>query len=265
MAPDSIGLAMGLYIGGSALGGMSGRFLTAAVADVSSWRAGVAVLCALGVVAALVFWRSLPASRHFHARALALRPLLASYAEHLRDPQLARLFGEGFALMGGFVTTYNYITFRLVAPPYSLRQTVVGAIFLAYVVGIGSSAWVGAVAGRIGRAAALRGSIVLMLGGVALTLAAPLVAVIAGVVVLTFGFFGAHSTASSWVGLRARTAKAQASSLYLFFYYLGSSLAGWFGGYCWSAWGWPGVSAFVAALLCVALVVTVGLSDDTVR
>lgn len=40
------------------------------------------------------------------------------------------------------------------------------------------------------------------------------------------GFFAAHSVASSWIGRRTRRAKGQASSLYLFCYYLGSSTAG---------------------------------------
>lgn len=258
--PGSVGLAMGLYIGGSALGGMSGRLLTAALADVASWREAVATIGAIGLVAAAVFSRSLPPSAHFRPRPLALRPLLATYAEHLRDAHLARLYAAAFLLMGGFVTTYNYLAFRLLAPPYALRQTVVGAIFVVYVVGIGASTWVGAVAGRVGRPAALRGSAALMLAGVALTAARPLAAVIAGVVVLTFGFFGAHSTASSWVGLRARHAKAQASSLYLFFYYMGSSVAGWAGGMCWAAWGWSGVAGFVGALVAGALGVAWGLA-----
>jgi MFS transporter, YNFM family, putative membrane transport protein len=36
MHPDSIGLAMGLYIGGSAVGGMGGRLLVGVVADFSA-------------------------------------------------------------------------------------------------------------------------------------------------------------------------------------------------------------------------------------
>jgi len=257
--PGSIGLAMGLYIGGTALGGMSGRLLTAALADVASWRAAVATVGALGVVAAGVFARSLPPSRHFRARPLALGTSLAAYRTHLGDGRLLLLFCEAFLLMGSFVAAYNYLGFRLLAPPYSLRQSAAGAVFLAYLVGVGSSSWVGALAGRVGRPAALRGSVALMLAGVALTTARPLTVVVCGVVVLTFGFFGAHSVASSWVGLTAHTAKAQASSLYLFFYYLGASVAGWFGGICWSALGWNGVAAFIAAMLAAALVMSSGL------
>jgi len=67
---------------------------------------------------------------------------------------------------------------------------------------------------------------VIMLAGLALTMAGSLALIIAGLAVITFGFFGGHSIVSSWVGRRAGNAKAQASSMYLFAYYLGSSLAG---------------------------------------
>ena len=33
--------------------------------------------------------------------------------------------------MGGFVTLYNYLGYRLTAPPYSLSQTAIGVIFAA--------------------------------------------------------------------------------------------------------------------------------------
>ncbi|MBO2029269.1 hypothetical protein J4734_11975 [Klebsiella pneumoniae] len=52
-----------------------------------------------------------------------------------------------------------------------------------------------------------------------------------GMLLFSAGFFAAHSVASSWIGPRARRARGQASSLYLFSYYLGSSLAGTLGGY----------------------------------
>ena len=57
--------------------------------------------------------------------------------------------------------------------------------------------------------------------GMALTLFTPLWLVVPGMLIFTFGFFGAHSVASSWIGRRAVKAKGQASSLYLFCYYVG--------------------------------------------
>jgi len=87
-----------------------------------------------------------------------------------------------------------------------------------------------------------------MLAGVALTAAADLPLIVAGIVVVTFGFFGGHSIVSSWVGRRARSAKAHAAAMYLFAYYLGSSLAGALGGIFYTARGWSGVTLFVGAL-----------------
>jgi YNFM family putative membrane transporter len=185
--------------------------------------------------------------------------LIRSFGDHLRDFGLIGLFSEGFLLMGSFVTIYNYIGYRLVAPPYNLSQTEVGMIFTVYLVGIVSSALVGDLAGRIGRRKVLWATILVMLAGVCLTFVGGLAGIIGGMAVMTFGFFGAHSVASSWVGLRARQNKAQASSLYLFFYYLGSSIVGWSGGLCWAAWRWHGVGGYIALLLGLAFGLSLGL------
>lgn len=255
----SIGLAMGLYISGSALGGMSGRLIAGVLTDISSWRLAVATIGGLGLIAAVIFWRSLPPSIHFEPQPLLPRRLFTFLVDHLRDPGLRWMFFEGFLLMGAFVTVYNYIGYRLVAPPYHLSQSAVGALFIVYLVGVFSSAWVGDLAGRLGRAKVFWAPIVLMSAGLAITLLHHLVAIITGVAVLTFAFFGAHSIVSSWVGLRARRAKAQASSLYLFFYYLGSSVVGSIGGFFWNAFGWLGVAAFTGALLLLAFLISVRL------
>jgi YNFM family putative membrane transporter len=256
----SVGLAMGLYIGGSGLGGMVGRFVSGFLADVASWRASLGVIGVFGILAAFIFWRTLPPSRHFQPRPLALRQLHASFLDHLRDAGLPWLFLEGFLLMGSFVTTYNYIGYRLLGPPYGLSQTAVGAIFIVYIFGIGSSTWVGDLAGRLGRRKVFWATTATMLAGLAITLMKPLAVIVAGIAILTAGFFGAHSVASSWVGLRAQHSKAQASALYLFFYYLGSSIVGSCGGLFWSAAGWRGVVAFTGSLLTLALVVSLRLS-----
>jgi YNFM family putative membrane transporter len=258
--PNSIGLAMGLAIGGNGLGGMSGRLLTALLADFSSWRWALVVIGTLGVAASLVVWRTLPPSRHFKPHPLRIGALSFTFWEQLRDARLIPLYCEGFLLGGAFVATYNYVTYHLLAEPYALSHAAVGFIFVVYLVGIVASAWVGSVADRAGRRFVLASMGVLMLAGITLTTLRPLALVVTGVAVVTFGFFGGHSVASSWVGLRATHAKAQAAALYLFFYYLGSSVVGSTGGLFWDRWRWPGVAAFVAVLSVTSFVVALGLS-----
>src|SRR4051812_22553426 len=76
--PQSIGLAMGLTIGGNGLGGMLGRLVASSLADALSWRYSIGAIGALGLVAAFVFWRALPPSRHFTPRPLRAGALVGS-------------------------------------------------------------------------------------------------------------------------------------------------------------------------------------------
>ena len=93
----------------------------------------------------------------------------------------------------------------------------------------------GVLSHRFSRPFLLRIGLTTMALGVGATLMRPLPVVIAGIGLVTIGFFASHSVASSWVGLRAREGKAQASALYLFFYYMGASTAGTIGGFFWTA------------------------------
>ena len=259
MHPNSVGLAMGLTISGNGLGGMIGRLLASLVADALSWRWSMAVIGLIGVAATAVAWRTLPPSRHFRPHVLRVGALSQTFWAQLGDPKLAPLYVEGFVLMGAFVTTYNYVTYHLLSAPYLLSHSAVGFIFLVYLVGIFSSSLVGSLADRVGRTTMLATMGAMMLTGILLTAARPLAVVIFGVAIVTFGFFGGHSVASSWVGLRASHAKAQAAALYLFFYYIGSSIVGSGGGLFWDRWGWVGVVGFVAALCAISLAVALRL------
>jgi YNFM family putative membrane transporter len=258
--PRSIGLAMGLFIGGNAVGGMAGRLVTGFLTDLGSWRFALGCIGALGLTAALAAWRSLPPSVNFRPRPANVAGLLRAFTNHVRDPGLCCLFAEAFLLMGAFVTLYNYLGYRLMAPPYDFSQTAIGAIFVVYLIGTASSTWIGDLAGRLGRRKVLWAMIVVMLGGVALTLFSSIVMILVGIAVVTFGFFGAHSIASSWVGRRALHDRAQASALYLFCYYAGSSIIGTIGGLFWSPFGWWGVAGLVMGLLLVALAISFWLA-----
>ena len=252
--PKHAGFTMGLYIAGNSVGGLAGRVVSNALTDAFSWRVALGALGVACLLASFAFWRMLPRSKRFEPRPLVARDLLASLGGHLRDRGLVRLYAIGALLMGGFVALYNYVGYHLLGEPYNLSQTEVGWIFVLYLVGTFSSAWMGRLADRLGRARVLWAGIALMLCGIGMTLASSLAAIVAGVAVLTFGFFGAHAIASGWVGQKALTARAQASALYLLCYYLGSSIGGSAGGLAYSYWDWPGLVATVAGLLLLALI-----------
>ncbi|HTK35858.1 MAG TPA: MFS transporter [Caulobacteraceae bacterium] len=256
---DSIGLAVGLHIGGNVFGGMAGRLVTGVLADHFGWRTAVAVLGVMGLVSAGLLRLLLPASRRFRPQIRSFVAAMAGLARPFGDAGLPWLFLESFLCMGAFVTVYNYIGFRLLAAPYHLSQTAVGFIFALYLLGVVSSPLVGDIAGRLGRRKVFWVVVLAMAVGAGLTAARPLWLVIAGVALFTFAFFGAHSTASSWVGRRAGASRAQASSMFLFFYYLGASVIGYLGGVAWGGHGWTGVVVLLEGCLGVALAVAVGL------
>lgn len=263
IAGPSLGHSMGLYIGGSAFGGMTGRVLASVISDFWDWRIAVGSMGAMGLYAAWEFKRSLPASRNFRGGHGGWRALFTGTARHMRDAGLPWLFSLSFLLMGVFVSMYNYIGYRLLAPPFGLRQSAVGALSILYLLGIFSSVWAGKLADRLGRRNVLWMVMLVMLGGLLLTLSNMVLLIVAGMGLFTFGFFASHSVCSSWVGRRARPPQALASALYLFFYYLGSSVVGWVSGIVWAHAGWPGVVSMLGAVLLVAMAVALRLRGLT--
>lgn len=254
MDPSSLGTAMGIYISGNTIGGLSGRIITGSIADAFDWRIALIAIGVISMIASFIFWWALPKSKKFEPRKLELGKLTKSMVGHLKDPGMLSLYGMGFLLMGGFVTMYNYIGFDLTGPPYSLSQTLVGWIFIVYLVGTFSSTWFGNLAIKHGRRNMMALGITIMFAGALITLETNVWIKIIGIAMFTFGFFAAHSIASGWVGARATHDKAQASSLYLFFYYAGSSVGGTAGGVFWSHFGWGGVIGMIISFLVLTFV-----------
>ncbi|WP_242138106.1 MFS transporter [Sphingomonas sp. TREG-RG-20F-R18-01] len=255
----SVGSAMGLYIAGSAIGGMAGRLGVSLIAEVADWRWALGIVGLAGLAMAEAFRRLAPESQGFVRRTQRRGSVWQATRTLFADRALPLLYAEAFLLMGVFVTLYNYVGFRLMAPPYGLGHAAVGAIFLLYLLGSASSAWFGALAGRRGRRLVFWMPVVLLIAGIALTATTPLWSVIAGIAAVTIGFFGAHSIASAWVGRRALEHRGQGTALYLFFYYAGSSVLGSAGGIAWTRAGWPGVTLFCLMLGAAALVVALML------
>ncbi|EJO93515.1 major facilitator superfamily transporter [Ectopseudomonas mendocina DLHK] len=250
--PEALPAAMGLYIGGTALGGLLGRLLAGLLSDLGGWPWALGGIAGLGLLALGLFLWLLPPSRHFRAQPLSLRGLLGNFALHLGNPRLRVLFALAFLLMGGFVALFNYVGFRLAGAPFNLSATVIGLLFTVYLLGIFSAGWAGRLVPRFGARQVLFGAIALMLLGVALCAAPWLSAAVVGLALFTLGFFAAHAVASGQVGAHAKGAKAQASALYLCAYYLGSSLVGYVGGYVWEHAGWLALLAVLASLFGLA-------------
>ncbi|GAB3449465.1 MFS transporter [Phycicoccus ginsengisoli] len=247
--PAGLGTAMGLYISGTGLGGMTGRLAGGLLSSVLSWRVALAVVGGLCLLGGVWVALRLPSSRNFVAVPGGLRERLAAMRGPLTDPVVRRLAVCGFVLMGSLVSYFNYLQYRLAGAPFHLPASAAALVFGLYVFGTVSANWMGRLADRRSRRSVLYLGFAIMAAGVLASLSGWLPLVLAGTAAMVFGFFGAHSVTSGWVNAWATRQRAQASSLYLFGYHLGSSVAGFVGGLFFGAFGWAGEVGTVIILL----------------
>ncbi|MFM9695686.1 MFS transporter [Streptomyces europaeiscabiei] len=257
--PKALITAIGLFVAGNSVGGMSGRVVTGWVAQEWGWRVALAVLGVIAVGCAVAFRLLLPAPKHFVAGSLRPRVLGQKVRAHLGNPLLCRLYAIGALFMTVFGGVYTVIGYRLADAPFSLPQGVIGSIFLVYLVGTVSASTAGRLAGRLGRRGALYLAGGTTTAGLVVSLSDSLVLVLLGLVLITAGFFAGHAVASSSVSHTAKEGRAQASALYQSAYYVGSSAGSTLGAVAFHAGGWGGtVSMGLLAVLGVVAITVVG-------
>ncbi|MGP3985461.1 MFS transporter [Streptomyces sp. 3N207] len=248
--------AVGLFVAGNSVGGMSGRILTGWVTEAWGWRAGLGAVAVTSLLCAVAFRLLVPPARHFTPAPLHPRRVATTVRAHLGNPLLLRLYAIGLLFMTVFGAVYTVIGYRLVDEPFGLSQGLVGSIFVIYLVGTAGAATAGRLNARLGR----RGTLYLGIGtasaGLLISLADNIVAVVVGLVLITAGFFAGHAVASGSVSHTATHGTAQASALYQMSYYIGSSLGGALGALAFAAGGW----AATVALALGAMVLAAGIT-----
>ncbi|EXJ15911.1 MFS transporter [Imhoffiella purpurea] len=255
---DAMVLAVGLYISGNSLGGISGRLISGAVASAWGWQASFLVTGTLSLAVLILFIWMLPPSRGFRPKPLHPIAMLADLGRHLRNPVilLACLIGGLNFLV--FINLYSYITYLLSAPPYELSPAALGLLFLTYLSGTLAAGVSGRIVGGRSQPLAMAAGVVILMSGTLLTLVPRLEVIILGMVINAIGFFFTHTQAAGWVSRKADGARASASSLYLMSYYGGASVGSFYLGPFWHWLGWHGVVLGALAMLgiafCVALI-----------
>ncbi|MGR6972306.1 MFS transporter [Streptomyces cynarae] len=257
--PKALVTAIGLFVAGNSVGGMSGRIITGWVAQEWGWRVAVGTVGVIAVACAVAFRLLLPAPRHFTAGSLRPRVLARTVRDHLANPLLRRLYAIGALFMTVFGGVYTVIGYRLTEAPFGLPQGIIGSIFLVYLVGTVSASTAGRLVGRLGRRGALYLAGGTTTAGLLLSLAPSLPVVLLGLVLITAGFFAGHAVASSAVSHTAKEGRAQASALYQSAYYIGSSTGSTLGAVAFHAAGWAGtVGMGVLAVLGVVVITLFG-------
>ena len=164
------------------------------------------------------------------------------------------IFTLGFIVMGVFVTFFNYVTFYLLAPPFEWRMWILGWMYILYIFGSYSSSFFGKLGDQKPRYMTTAFALCIMVIGFLLTFVQSSFIILIATIFIIVGFFGAHATCSAWVGKIVSKHKSQASSLYLFFYYMGASIMGTFGGIFYHFNGWIGVVCYLLLALGFGLI-----------
>ena len=98
VAPRWLGGAVGLLIAGNTIGGLSGRLVAGAVADMAGWRVALAVIGVLSLLCTVAFRLLLPPALAPAPPRVRLRELGVPLRAQLSDPGLCCLFGIAFLL-----------------------------------------------------------------------------------------------------------------------------------------------------------------------
>ena len=255
--------AMGLYIAGNTLGGIAGRLVPTGLLDFTGWRGALLGSAIVSGLFTVLFVLLLPKQRNFRAKQLRFKAEIRAMVNHWSNLNISLLFLFAFLGMGAFVSMYNFITFRLV-DHFGLPVALAGLVFVMYLAGTWSSARVGGIINRFGHGQTFIASTGLYALGVVMTLG-PLPMLLAGMFIFTAGFFAAHSTASGWVGQAAATNRAEASSMYLFCYYAGSSVIGALSGLVFEAASWTGFIAYISCFTAAVILIGIWLLKSTSR
>lgn len=242
-----VGAAIGALVAGNSAGGMLGRLITGFTTDGTSWRTALALAGAFGAACAITAALLLPKGHHAERRPSALR-------DALTDRVLLCQYAIAILSVAAFISVFNVIGFRLTTD-LGLPTGLATLVYLAYAAGGGTSAAAGRLADRHGRARVALAGLALTAAGAAITLPDHVAAIAVGLTLFTGGFFAAHAVASGWVGAHAPDhVRGQASGVYLFAYYVGSSTGGTAGSAAYQAHGWPGLTILITVWLALAAV-----------
>ncbi|WP_413512179.1 MFS transporter [Myroides odoratus] len=252
----SIGTAISFYLAGNTFGGMFGRIIAALVSGWFNWQIAVLTIGVLALGIALIFYFFFPDSHFFQPQKTKFNKKIRQMQRILRNKRIIAMYIVGICLMGSFVSIYNYLGFKLEAPPYNLPHYLIALIFLMYAFGIVGNLVAGRLSDRYSVKKMLFLALTLLFIGLGLMYVANLFVVLVGLTIFTIAFFSGHTIASRVVTQLGGKAKSSATALYWFFYYMGSTLIGSSTGFFINKGHWGGFFLTLLLLVFIAFVAT---------
>ena len=238
----------GIYITGASIGGFGGRFVPGVLADLVGWRGAFLALAALSLAGAVLVAVLLPRERGF-VRSEGLRASARQMLRHLKNPQLLATYAIGFGVLFNFIAVFTYVNFHLAAPPYLFSPTLLGTIFVTYLVGAVVAPMTGWAIARLGRRRFIIAVIAVWAVGALLLLAPPLSMIVAGLTLCAACGMLCQTISTGYVTAIAKEGRSSAVGLYVTSFYVGGSLGAFLPGLAWDSGGWTACVAMVVLML----------------
>jgi YNFM family putative membrane transporter len=251
---ERLNVVMGSYVSATVLGGLCGRLLGGWIHPPLHWRYAFVSASVLILIATFSALRGLPRL----PVAVGQQEKSTGFAELLNRWQTLRLYFCAAASFAIFSSIFNYLPFRLTAPPFRLSTELTTLVYLVYIVGIFMGPTSGRISNRFGSGATLLGGSVILGGSLALILIPVIAAVVLGLFGICAGFFTIHAAAVGSLNRKLSRGHGRANALYVLFYYTG----GWLGitatGFAYRLGGWSAVVCFGLFLLMIPLIAGMG-------
>ncbi len=256
---ERLNVVMGSYVSATVLGGMGGRLLGGWIHPPLHWRYAFVTASILILAATFSALRGLP--RTPVAAGQKEKPI--GFFELLKRWEHLRLYLCAAGSFAIFSSIFNYLPFRLTAPPFGFSTETTTLVYLVYVVGIFMGPTAGRISNRFGSGTTLLWGSVILGSSLGLVLTPSIVAVVLGLFGICTGFFTIHAAAVGSLNRKLSKGQGRANALYVLFYYTG----GWLGitgsGFAYKLGGWSAVVWSAIFLLIVPL--SAGMGERKIR
>jgi YNFM family putative membrane transporter len=244
-----LNVVMGAYVSATVAGGLGGRLLGGWLHPPTHWRYAMFSAAVLVMVTAVIAAYRLPDPGHVPVK----RGEGVRFLDLLRRGEIIRPFIVAASVFFVFSSVFNYLPFRLAAPPLELATETITALYLTYVVGIFIGPLSGRFSDRFGNANTVMIGTGVIACGVLLTTVDSMLVIVAAMLLLCLGFFAVHSAATGALNSRVQHGKGRANALYVLFYYLGGFAGISLSGYALENMGWNGVVMLCLSMLLPSL------------
>ncbi len=250
----------GLYIAGGAMGGMSARVLAAYLGNAFSWSWASGMVAVVGLLlTVIIFWKS-PYSVNFTPHRKTFKTLIEDNVNLLTNKYLLAYCSIGAVMIGVFVSLYNYISFVLLAPPFSLPKFLVSNIYFLFVFGLFGSVITYRLLKIWTPLRLLQIILVSTFFGLSLLFIKFILTMILGLIIVTMSFFITHVCCSYLIGNLQPSHRSVAISVYLLLYYIGSSFIGSATGTLLDYGSWYFLTLVLIILVCGLLLISLWIA-----